>query len=656
MTSLKERHAIRLDSFEYKFQQNINILNTVLVITSIVLYTVPDSEKKDLFRRFLLCQESEDCATTMATKTNGMDHGCLPNPKQEPISMILLMYIVFWCINLLLPLLDLLLFGDGHGSLDSRPIVAGDLYALYPLVVTILVQIGRSNADTKSNWYIMELAILAHALDLAILVYRMPTVWDHEYWAMLVNASFLVTVMSKKTREIMPSQFVRLARLQFALFYLAATFWKMNTSFFDHNTSCGTVLILELLGTYTSLSGSSYAAEIIARIAPLLTLVIEGALGLGMLQVAVWGIPKKPTIRNITVLLATLFHLSIVMLPVNSAGGFSLDCMTRFIVFFESYEIQRFVSQKMMKYLSFVVSAVAASLALIGIRFTTTGAPFDCGFFAIGIFTAIYTTLVTTTRIGQDDESSVKACKGIKWTPSAASLLFLSFIYAFVLPILGLQQMGAPTMYSNLRYYQGSNHYLVPTSILGENVLFGGELVRVISSTSQSINLRLGHLPSDQVFPPRVISLLDQTTLTNNTLAYQFFPLCLFNPHSRSVLMEDYEAVHPPGSDLFQPMLLPLSTVQQLLQDAFDKKESFVAKFQMESSITEDTSAAIIVVDGTKSCYIEGTYFGSYDCDPVARKLVQPPSTTFFQRLVNKVLTPYPKILIAGMDEEACMS
>ena len=57
-------------------------------------------------------------------------------------------------------------------------------------------------------------------------------------------------------------------------------------------------------------------------------------------------------------------------------------------------------------------------------------------------------------------------------------MLFLSTLYAFGGPVLGIQQMGAPTMYANLRSYKGGNHYLVPTAILGEDLLFKGVVLR----------------------------------------------------------------------------------------------------------------------------------------------------------------------------------
>ena len=50
------------------------------------------------------------------------------------------------------------------------------------------------------------------------------------------------------------------------------------------------------------------------------------------------------------------------------------------------------------------------------------------------------------------------------------ALLALAFVYAFVLPILGLQDMAACNMFANLHGptagVSGMNHWLVPTGLL----------------------------------------------------------------------------------------------------------------------------------------------------------------------------------------------
>ena len=55
--------------------------------------------------------------------------------------------------------------------------------------------------------------------------------------------------------------------------------------------------------------------------------------------------------------------------------------------------------------------------------------------------------------------------------------------YGLALPMLGLQDMMAPTMFANLRVFSGSNHTLMPTGILYD----GGGVVWVESSTAEAI-------------------------------------------------------------------------------------------------------------------------------------------------------------------------
>ena len=64
-------------------------------------------------------------------------------------------------------------------------------------------------------------------------------------------------------------------------------------------------------------------------------------------------------------------------------------------------------------------------------------------------------------------------------------------MYAFAGPLLGLQDLGACNMYSNLRLHGGSNHLLVPTGLLGTlwpRVADAFAVVRIENSTSSWIN------------------------------------------------------------------------------------------------------------------------------------------------------------------------
>ena len=50
--------------------------------------------------------------------------------------------------------------------------------------------------------------------------------------------------------------------------------------------------------------------------------------------------------------------------------------------------------------------------------------------------------------------------------PASRPLVLLALVYAFGLPMLGLQEKAGCLMFSQLRLHAGSNHYMLPTSLL----------------------------------------------------------------------------------------------------------------------------------------------------------------------------------------------
>ncbi|CAB9521612.1 expressed unknown protein [Seminavis robusta] len=593
----------------------------------------------------------------------------------------------------------------------------------------------NDTGDITAVVLILQLSVLAHILDLIIRVERMPAVWDHEYWALLTNASFtlsflplLVLPVLSSSQDIvmstlsqLESNFLSLVQSQFGVFYLAATFWKLNASFLNTETSCGTILILELLVTYTPPSLVAIMDwTTVAKAAPYLTLLVELILGLGMLYIP-WAKKRHNTnpsaatvtrdrwIRNMTVVKATAFHILIFMMPVNSAGGFSLECLSRFIWFFDSEEVEAaMVSANCATYW---IRATMISLGMIALRQVATEAPFDVGFFFAGLLGVFYSTLVvkasstTTTPVhisttaksthnngaqsaGTNNGNGVtSSTKQPSSSPSRTTysrlvmsfMMILSILYAFVGPILGIQQMGAPTMYANLRSYNGGNHYLVPTAILGENLLYGGGLVKVIESNSTAINLLVGYMDARVAFPSQVVNVLQPlirhnntaTTTTTNATAtttpLQIFPMCLFNPHSRNVLMDLYlqSSYNQNPPQLFVPFLYPISGFRKTLEQAMkNQNEVFQIKVQVVQDNNNNGDDSVIIrltSDGTcEILMMVGNYNKTTkpcnDDNQIARMLLQPYSKerSLWQMLLDKILTPYPELV--GFRDEICMA
>jgi hypothetical protein len=530
---------------------------------------------------------------------------------------------------------------------------------------------------------------------------RMPAVWDHEYWGLMLNMAFLVCYGTAGSSILTAETwFIPLVRQQLAILYAAATFWKLTTSFLNPITSCGTVVIMEFLTSYLPLSWSTLdpnSTSILIQLAPHATLFIEGVLAVGFAYIGWYGSDGSSRwIRDATLLSGVVFHLMIAMMPTNYAAGFSLECMTRFIlVLDDTTEWQRIVQYTRQSYTRIIWLGIMFLLipaGLCGWRWDAIGMPVDIGFVCTGLLTVFYGWLVLASRWSNNSTSAgttttSKAATAASTTTMHSysssswkrrlvlgSVLFLTTLYAFGTPILGIMQQSAPTMYSNLRYYRGGNHLLVPMSILGEDILFGGGLVQVVTSTSWSLNIQIGHLPSRAVFPPRMNDVLEPKLRSPDSpyagLPFQMFPMCLFNPSSRAIMLDEYLVYHPThNTTLLTPVIFPVSTIRTALQRSQDNQEEYVV--ELSESLDPNPSAVVrLTSDG--SCYhvVSGTIVGScFQTNlPYNQNIIQwfvhhvgkdtnSPSSWaiwFWQPIVHKLLAVYPELV--GFEEEICMT
>ena len=76
--------------------------------------------------------------------------------------------------------------------------------------------------------------------------------------------------------------------------------------------------------------------------------------------------------------------------------------------------------------------------------------------------------------------------KAVVEGPPFRRLFGVAVVYALLLPVLGLQEKAGCLMFSQLRLHGGSNHYLLPTSLLQRALIdapptnaFAGGVVRV---------------------------------------------------------------------------------------------------------------------------------------------------------------------------------
>ena len=663
------------------------------------------------------------------------------SPSSSSTSIVMIhLYSIIWCIHYLVPYLDSYLYHSTEAvvfrpgktmkfmpALDHRPIDVTmlDAYVLLPLVIYILylymiryrndifTSRGIDNATKSKNSihiFILRYVYIAHAIDTILIrgMIRMPYVWDHEQWASLCNLMFLACYTvplfnldssSSQTITTMATTnwFLKQESFLLGTLYGAAAFWKLTTSFWYHTTSCGSSLVLETIATYVP---GKQIPESLAQFAvhagPILTFAVEAGISMGMIYLA--GTRHAATvtttwkaIRNVLVIFTAVFHLTIYMLPINAAGGFSLDCLTRLLFFFHPQEIyETLVIETPGIYFKVSRFRVWAICSMVWIRYKGTGYPMDIGYLFYGFLFDLYIMIMLPSSTKHNLASIVQSEHPIPSITKRLStgMLLVGLLYGVGGTILGLEQMGAPTMYSNLRSYYGGNHLLVPTGILGDDILYGGRMVQVTYSTCDTLNQMLGYIDSADLEPEHLYAYqksllrnasIPNTPIQNQNLPIQFLPLCLSNPHSKKLVADYYRRSNPIGQPVPFQFILPINVVKRAIRKARDGKESFVVKIAdggksselkhpptLEVGVTE-----VVILNEQGECRVElyqptsdsqnnnqssGSSTTSNECHDhyLAQMLQRDEGHTWMDYIVSRMLIPYPQLV--GESQEVCMS
>ena len=664
--------------------------------------------------------------------------------------LIVHLYSIIWCCHYIIPYLDHYLYqstrdvvfdyGKKHlkfiPALDHRPIdvTVLDRYVLLPLVLYILylylvkyrndIFTTNHNSHSIHDDYLLRMVYIGHVVDTIVIrgIIRMPYVWDHEQWASLCNLMFIAcytqalffrskttTTHTTTTTATMTQWWLQQEGLLLGILYGAAAFWKLTTSFWYHTTtSCGASLVLETILTYY-VPGETVPmplAQLAVDAGPYLTFTVEAGISLGMLYLAgtsrmvntgsndnIATFTTRNIIRKILIVMAIGFHLTIYMLPVNAAGGFSLDCMTRLIFFLHPQEVHdALVLRQPSLYAKISRYRVWMICLFVWIRYKGTGYPMDFGFLFYGLVLDLYIMILfpsssINTVISKASPSKQTVVPSVTKILSNGMIL-AGLVYGVGLTILGLEQMGAPTMYSNLRSYYGGNHLLVPTGILGDDILYGGRLVQVTYSTCDFLNQMLGYIDSAEIEPESLYSYqklllrnasIPNTPIQNQNLPIQFLPLCMGNPHSKQLLIDYYRKSNPIGQPVPFQFILPINVVKRALHTARQRKETFVVKIAdggrsselKEPPILKEGDTEVIAMNEQGECSVEfyqattleqnsnvhtipETFKSCHEQELGQLLLADHDSTTWMSSIVSKLLIPYPQIV--GESEEVCMS
>ena len=417
-------------------------------------------------------------------------------------SEALALYANIWAVHQLLQLhQQSFLFPQIFGTMPS-------FWLMEPLVIAVLLL-----HDKRMKMGCFMTAIVVRNVIRAI---QCPFLWDSEFWLALTDLSVLPPLVfllgSGSTFSLtMAAAWVR---RQLAICYGAAAFFKLNTSFLDSRTSCAPIFALSLLSSVLPkhVFDLHLVSSVVGRMAPTAVVVVEAAIAISLWfgRCHKWGVG-----------LALIFHFMVAVTPApNGVPTFSCVAASRLILILGNNggksahaALHRFRKH----HGGFIYLAVATVVAIASKSMTGGINPAILLYLILASHCGL--ALVDDTSADKDLGQSHHQLHHHKWL--GRFLVGLAAVYAFVPPILGLQEIGSNTMFANMRLHGGTNHLLgVPTGLLqsfwyqdsnsgmknstGEvGVLqdwFGGGIVRVEYTNSDYLN---------RLYPGEITTLLD---------------------------------------------------------------------------------------------------------------------------------------------------
>lgn len=235
-----------------------------------------------------------------------------PKPHVTVHSPVMDLYAVLWSVDVLV-----------QSLLFHQPSGAG-VYVAYALVAFGALTCAAHAFHLEWRRNVLVVALALRLVDVGL---RLPMSWDSEWWALQTDAALLVRLLTGATAG-------RTIQLQMALFYAAAGFWKLNTSFLDGASSCAAVFGVQTAARAALMLGGSndqavqdweaVLAPLAQTYTPRVVIALELSIALGLLL--------KP---NVGVRVGVLFHAINAWAPPapNNIASFSLVCLVRLVTF-----------------------------------------------------------------------------------------------------------------------------------------------------------------------------------------------------------------------------------------------------------------------------------------------------------------------------------
>jgi hypothetical protein len=431
-------------------------------------------------------------------------------------------------------------------------------------------------------------------------LWQMPFLWDSEYWCLLTDVAVLLLAWEHRGaldhhHHKNDYAYPRTIRYQWAVLYLAAGVWKLNTGFLSASTSCGAIFSAQVVGL--PLPGLPVA-------------LLEVAIGLLFLLRPRYGI-----------WLCLAFHAAVAVTPKpNGVPTFSLIAATRLVAFAEGGLEWNWISP-------------LVSLVLFEDP-------------AAQVFFALAPMIVLSKARPKEGEAEVvsEANNDPKRRGNKRMRLLVGATCLYVaLPILGLQDIGAPTMFGNLKVHGGSNHLLLPTGLLQQwfattTTALGGGVVRIEHTDSLFLQqLYPGEFPLDAA----LVEGLQNAGHVGRE----------FGPKARRILGAEIRSRMPVVNPLV-PYTIPFLELRRMLQEAPRPFSISYTYLGIQGDERWRRSKGHYTVqwelDETPSA-TKGVCLGG-DCDEAMDPTIPPP----WWALKWMLFASYPVLMHADTDEILC--
>mmetsp|Transcript_50371 Transcript_50371/g.116274 ORF Transcript_50371/g.116274 Transcript_50371/m.116274 type:complete len:571 (-) Transcript_50371:183-1895(-) len=517
-------------------------------------------------------------------------------------------------------------------------------------------------------------AVAAMLVHIAMHLKQAPAIWDSCWWAIITDATFVgAALLCCSEEEVIPTC-AHLIRWEMGLFYTGAGFWKMNSSFLDPRVSCASIYVASL----ASFLPESLAPRELLRpalaLAPHMTIAGELLLGISLL----W--PRRCAWRFGTAL-AMLLHYAIALAPFpNQVAAFGVFCSTRlFLAMPEAWAaaIAKSVARPFTpadldkargrKALDVSMWVGAHALVASSVRFTSTpGVHIDwcipaqtalglIGAYACILDARLYAHATRATPVTLTTKRAMLLRVG------GGSTLALTLSYVFLFQPFGLMDVSATSPFSQIRQHGGSNHLLMPTSLLQQwhahswfGDKFGGGVVRVTHTTSEYMNALYPGNCTDEL-QPRVAAILR----LSGHIGQQF------KPSVNVMLGHDIRAQlphwQPSTGKPFPAYTVPGVQLRRMLAESRALNESFTLSYTVLPNVVGDEAwrhhaeeRQVRVEEdgqGARHCHVRLAGHRSWRVCTDDELALQPAP----EGPLMKIMLWFPYPIIQGLDELPCI-